>query len=303
MPRSLLALDNLGPRLACPLCLRSARHPGSVPERAGAAGRAPDAAREKLCRWLLARTLELPPSAGAGRDPTLHVDVPDPVLLGKVQPGELAVQLKRFAVADPGRLGRIVVDAQRDGLALISEVRLPFRAVRADAAELRDPRTLPAVGAVLTDGPVAEVDPVVVQAVAVLVVHHFPWGRVHQHAVHVTGRAPWLGKGGAAGHAGPFVPGLTLHASRTTLHDSAWWLFAPCEVAYIINDLSQKSRQSVKLFRFVSPCRDSSSGGDEKKVGAGGRVARPASLVARAERKTWKRRSVEALTAGGPRDP
>ena len=161
--------------------------------------------------------LHTPP--GSGSHPGHALDVHDPAagLLREVQIRILPAQFNRLAIPDPGRLGRIVEDPQEQCLAAMPDLHAPLVPARRDAAKSRDSGCPPAIGAVLLMRGVAQVDPVVVQAAAVLMIDEHPFRRVHDHPVHETLLALAEGAGIARPatatdrmpgvHAEPFVIG------------------------------------------------------------------------------------------------
>lgn|GEM_PF-6695700 len=96
------------------------------------------------------------------------------------------MQLDRLAVVGPRRLRRIVEQPDIKDPAPVSDPGLPLVSARIDAAEPRNPGVPRAIGAVLSPRGVAQIDPMVVQAIAVLMVHYHARRRIHDHPVHVA---------------------------------------------------------------------------------------------------------------------
>jgi hypothetical protein len=167
------------------------------PENGGQSGLFPLAAQTRpvqqgyrLRQASLGRPVQHP--AYAGRDRATHsrraaqIHDPSPGLIGEVQTGEFPVQLDRLAVVGPGRLGRVVEQPDIKDPAPMPDPGLPLVSARIDAAEPRNTRIPRAIDAVLPPRGIAQIDPVIVQAIAVLVVHHHARRRVHDHPVHVA---------------------------------------------------------------------------------------------------------------------
>jgi hypothetical protein len=135
---------------------------------------------------------------------------PSPGLLGEVQTGEFPVQFDRLAVVGPGRLGRIVEHSDTKRPALMPDLGLPLVSVRIDAAEPRNSGAVLAIDVVLPQRGMAEIDPMVVQAVAVLMVHHHALGWIRDHPVHEAQLALAVGarieRSATGAHRPPGVP-------------------------------------------------------------------------------------------------
>ena len=157
-------------------------------------------------RWLQGRAvphhLHTPPGSGSHTGHALDVHDPAAGLLREVQIRILPAQLDGLAIPDPGRLSRIIEQPQVEKLATIRHLRFPFIATWQDPSESRDSRRALAIGGVLLMRGVAQVDSVIIQAAAVLVVHDHPFRRVHDHPVHKT--PPALAEG--AGIERPAAP-------------------------------------------------------------------------------------------------
>jgi hypothetical protein len=136
------------------------------------------------------RPAQHPPHAGHGRRAHSRLATeahdPSPRLLGEVQTGEFPVQLDGLAIVGPRRLGRVVEYPEMKDPALMPDPRSPFVFARIDAAEPRNTAVPRAIDAVLSPRGITQIDPVVVQTIAVLMIHHHTRRWVHDHPVHET---------------------------------------------------------------------------------------------------------------------